>query len=266
MKAEGNIVIQTLSVELFVYLITALCALLLLPRSSNWRLRLLIGTTGLQALAHAASELRAHHPFWNERLSHLTGVLEMFGGALALTAIYLLKRENRDRKSMDAQLRLSEAAVPPAPAPAEESLLARLPREAPAEPREPLAVDLDDDYDLEELDGKPWSDSIRYGAKRRDRRFPASGEIEVTLLGSTRTAFRGQLADISQGGARLFSYEPVTLGTPVKLEFNGHLFLGEVRHCQPWEGRYALGIKFEHSLDLARLSQVLRSNGLATAR
>jgi peptidoglycan/LPS O-acetylase OafA/YrhL len=104
---------EVLSVELTVYLITALCAMLLLPKSSNWRFRLLIGTIGLQSLAHAASELRKHHPFWQSRLGHMTGVIEMFGGALALTVIYLLKHENRDRRSTDARLRLSEAVQPP---------------------------------------------------------------------------------------------------------------------------------------------------------
>jgi hypothetical protein len=219
-----------LTVEPTVYLITAFCALLLLPKSSNWRFRFLIGTIGLQSLANAASELRNHHPFWQSQLGHITGVVELFGGALALTAIYLLKRENRDRHSTDARLRLSEAVQPP------EVRIARA-----------------------KLPAAPWKESIKYFRLRRDRRYPLSGEVEVTVLGDQGFQCSGECVDISRGGARFLVPDAIREGALVKVEFGDCLFLGQVRYCETGDQDFCVGVQFEESLDLRRFAEILRN-------
>jgi hypothetical protein len=56
------------------------------------------------------------------------------------------------------------------------------------------------------------------------------------------------------------------VGTAVKAECNDTLLLGEVCHCQPANGQYAVGLKLEHSLldtaELARLAERLLEEGL----
>jgi len=254
---------DVLTVELIVYLVTALCALLLVPKSSNWRFRLLIGTIGLQALAHAASELRNHHPFWQSRLGHMTGVIEMFGGALALTAIYLLKRENRDRRSTDARLRLSEAAQPP------ESRAANFKPPAPSTnpmPRKdaPELEEVPAEQFIESIFKAPWKESIKDSRLRRDHRYPLDGEVEVTVLGDQGFKSPGECVDISLGGARILVPDAMQAGAQVKVEFGDCLFLGQVRYCETGDQDFYVGVQFGESLDLRRLAEILSARAAAS--
>lgn len=249
---------DVVTVELTVYLITALCALLLLPKSSNWRLRLLIGTIGLQCLAHAASELRKHHPYWQSRLGHMAGVIEMFGGALALTAIYLLKRENRDRRTTDVRLRLAEAVQPPDVRGANSKLPSTsanpMPRKDASELEEASPA-----QSIETISKAPWKESIKYSGLRRDRRYPLSGEVEVTVLGDQGFKRPGECVDIYRGGARFRVPDAIQAGAPVKVEFGDCLFVGRVRYCETDDQDFWVGIQFEESLDLQRLAEIVRS-------
>lgn len=246
-----------LTVEVTVYLITALCALLLLPKSSNWRLRLLIGTIGLQSLAHAASGLRTHHPFWQSRLGHMTGVIEMFGGALALTAVHLLKRENGDRRSTDARLRLSEAAQPPAVAANSKPPATStnpVPRNDAPELEEALT-----EQSIETISKPPWKESVKYSRLRRDHRYPLAGEVEVTVLGDQGFKCPGECVDISRGGARFRVPEAIPKGAQVKVAFDDCRFLGQVRNCETGDQDFCVGVQFEESLGLRRLTEILRN-------
>lgn len=51
---------------------------------------------------------------------------------------------------------------------------------------------------------------------------------------------------------------PLEVGAAVKAECNDTLMLGEVCHCRPDAGHYAVGVKLEHALlhttELARLA------------
>jgi hypothetical protein len=247
-----------LTVELTLYLITALCAVVLLPKSFNWRFRLLIGTIGLQCLAHAASALLNHHPFWQSRLGHMSGVIEMFGGALALTAAYLLKRENRDRLSTDARIRLAESVVqPPGVRTANSKPYSTnanpMPRKAALELEAP-------ERSIETISKAPWNESIKHSRlRRKGRRYPLSSEVEVTVLGHQGFKCPGECLDISRGGARLRVPGAIREGTQVKVEFGDSLFLGQVRYCETGEHDFCVGVQFEQSLDLRRLAEILRN-------
>lgn len=244
---------QTWTVETFVYLTTALCALLLLPRSANWRLRLIIGTIGLQGLSHAVTQMRLNHPFWQSRLGTITGVVEMFAGALALTAIYLLKKENVARKSTDARLRLSEADEKTLPQPAAKQDGAISGARLVADAREGISQ-------IPRSSSSP-SHSGPHRKLRQSRRFSVSLSAQVTRLDGEGGEFGCEVADISRGGLRLRMTEFIPPGGLVKIEFRDVLYLGEVCRCDEVEGHYEAGVKFEHLLNLASLAKLLREIG-----
>lgn len=242
---------ETWTVELFVYLAATLSAVLLLPRCVNWRLRLIVGIIGLQGLAQALSDLKLHHPFWQTRLASTAGIVELFGGALALTAIHLLRRENAARKSTEARLRLSEAAEG---VPVFRSALQNgdgtIPPQTAGSGTEPAA------------NADTWPSGPEPPRKlRRDRRFPVSVHATFTMLDGDRQVLVCRVADISQGGASLCLPELVPPGRLVKVEFQHHMYLGEVCWVQEVGELFITGVRFEQTLDLNELSRILREAG-----
>jgi hypothetical protein len=106
---EGNTLepetsIISANARLVVHFITLCCALLMASRSQNWRLRLLACVVGLQVLVSSAAE----SGIAQGNILQVIHILQLLGDALALTAIYLLWKENRDRKTSDMALRLAE--------------------------------------------------------------------------------------------------------------------------------------------------------------
>jgi hypothetical protein len=93
---------------LLAYLITVGCALVVSKRSSNWRIRLLALTVGLLPLCEAAALLGRHHIWLNGEIADMAESMELLVGALCLTAIHLLSKENDDRRNTDARLRVVE--------------------------------------------------------------------------------------------------------------------------------------------------------------
>lgn len=243
---------QTWTVELFVYLTTALSALLLLPRCANWRLRLIVGTIGLQCLAQSVTQLKLNHPFWQTRLASTAGVVELVGGALALTAIYLLRHENAARKSTEARLRLSEAAE-------------GLPALARALGNNAVGLQPQDesrDQSLLELGGgETEAAEIDPRDLRNSRRFPVSLVGKLTRMGADEKTLYCEVADISRGGACLSLPEFIPPGALVKIEFQYQMYLGEICRTQQVGGQFISGVKFEHMIDLGELSRILRVAG-----
>jgi hypothetical protein len=99
---------------LFVYALSAICSIVVSKRSSNWRIRLLALTVGLLPFCQAVVLLGKHQIWISAQVGEIAEMLELLVGALCLTAIHLLNRENKDRKNTDAKLRVSEAGPQPA--------------------------------------------------------------------------------------------------------------------------------------------------------
>lgn len=94
----------------FAYLLTTASAIVLMKRSSNWRIRFLAFTVGLVPLCQSII-LMADHKIWiTPDAKHTAEVLELLVSALSLTAVYLLNKENRDRMTTDVRLRVAEGA------------------------------------------------------------------------------------------------------------------------------------------------------------
>ena len=103
----------SIGAALLAYLISVICSLVVSMRSSNWRIRLLAFTVGLLPLCEAVVLLGRHQIWLNTEIAEVAESLELLVGALCLTAIHLLNRENANRRNADARLRVAEATPPP---------------------------------------------------------------------------------------------------------------------------------------------------------
>jgi hypothetical protein len=93
---------------LLAYLLSVFCSFVLAKRSSNWRIRLLALTIGLLPLCQAVILLGRHRIWLSTEVAELAESLELLVGALSLTAIHLLNKENGDRRNTDVLLRVTE--------------------------------------------------------------------------------------------------------------------------------------------------------------
>jgi hypothetical protein len=79
--------------------------------------------------------------------------------------------------------------------------------------------------------------------------------LRVTVLsadGASDRVFAAHLADWSDGGMRLTAAEPLAPGTPVRVDWDDQLALGEVCHCSSLAtdvpGGYAIGLRVQQML------------------
>ena len=93
---------------LLAYLLSVFCSLILARRSSNWRIRLLALTIGMLPLCQAVILLGRHRVWLSTEVAEVAESLELLVGALSLTAIHLLNKENGDRRNTDVLLRVTE--------------------------------------------------------------------------------------------------------------------------------------------------------------
>jgi hypothetical protein len=89
------------------HFLTTGCALMLIRRGPNRRLRLLTVTVGLMSLSQTIMLLQSGG-LWQTSSMFFTGSHQVLIGALSLLAIHLLGREIWDRNHTDRRLRLVE--------------------------------------------------------------------------------------------------------------------------------------------------------------
>ena len=97
---------------IFAYLVATACAIVLMKRSSNWRIRFLAFAIGLAPLCQTIILLGNQHIWITPNIGHTAESLQLSDSALCLAALHLLNRENRDRKGTDVRLRVAEAPSP----------------------------------------------------------------------------------------------------------------------------------------------------------
>ncbi len=80
--------------------------------------------------------------------------------------------------------------------------------------------------------------------------------VTVTVLGILKQPpMAGRVLDMSGGGLRLFVPMPIPCGSPVKVEGDNMLVLGEACRSAPARGAYDVGLAVSHSLgSLAELA------------
>ncbi|MBK5292768.1 MAG: hypothetical protein JJE04_13965 [Acidobacteriia bacterium] len=102
----------TIWAALFAYLMTVLSVLVLIRRSANWRIRLLCAVIGLMLISQCVT-LVGQRDLWISRsisrsVAGAVESMQLLIAVLALTAVHLLNKENRDRRATDARLRVVE--------------------------------------------------------------------------------------------------------------------------------------------------------------
>jgi hypothetical protein len=97
---------------LFAYLVTVACSFIVAKRSVNWRIRLLALTFTLLPLCQIVVLLAKEHIWIEQEVGQIAESLELLAGALCLTSVHLLSKENTNRKNTDSRLRVAEEALP----------------------------------------------------------------------------------------------------------------------------------------------------------
>ena len=103
----------SLGSALFAFSLSIICSLVVAKRSSNRRIRLLALTVGLLPLCQAVVLMGRHHVWLGTEVAEIAESLELLVGALCLTAIHLLNKENGDRHNTDLRLRVAESTPAP---------------------------------------------------------------------------------------------------------------------------------------------------------
>jgi hypothetical protein len=90
---------------------------------------------------------------------------------------------------------------------------------------------------------------------------PNTHRVRVTTLGDARAEFPGRIEDSSHHALRLIADRSLPAGSPVMLEMDENLLLGEVMSCRPRGVEFSLCVDLEHSLihtrELAKLARQL---------
>jgi hypothetical protein len=78
---------------------------------------------------------------------------------------------------------------------------------------------------------------------RREARLPCDPTgVHAHLKGSGRH-FTGRIVEVSRTGVQIQIDEAVPVGSVMTVEFGGTLLTGDIRHCQPRDGRFTVGIQ-----------------------
>ena len=92
--------------------------------------------------------------------------------------------------------------------------------------------------------------SLRGLDGRTERRHSINKEVRVVMIGAAETSIRGQVMDASDSGLGLRLPSAIPAGSPIRLDVDGTLILGEVAHCRRRGDSYAVGLKSVHQLDV----------------
>ena len=88
--------------------------------------------------------------------------------------------------------------------------------------------------------------------RRREPRIRVDAQAEVTLLGDEpAAAFPGTIADISSQGLRLVVDRVLPSDSAVRVSFDKHQLLGEVRYCLPNGSVFWVGVQLRETLTSA---------------
>jgi hypothetical protein len=92
---------------------------------------------------------------------------------------------------------------------------------------------------------------------RKEPRLKANQSVIVTALG-LMPPMSGRVLDMSGSGLRLRLPNPVPCGSPVKVESQRMMMLGEVSRCEGEAEGYAVGLMLIHTSPIAaKLGRVI---------
>jgi hypothetical protein len=94
--------------------------------------------------------------------------------------------------------------------------------------------------------------------QRREPRLEAEQSVWITLFGEPEIRLPARVKNVSTRGIGLELEGPVAIGSPVKIEVQDCLFLGEVIYCREDEASFFVGVELEQALyGLTELARIL---------
>jgi len=205
--------------ELFAYSLTLAGSLTFAKRSSTWRMRLLACTVALLSLCQTINVLRKHTVWINEDVGAIAQLMEPLSIALCLV---VLSAEDRSSKMTGTRLPVGaeKVNIRYTTSGIASLAIASLGTLRSADPR------------------------VGMVEKRKEPRLPVDCPVIVTVLGGqSPLVTSGIVQDMSGSGLGLRLKSAIPSGSPVKIEGDGVLMLGEVCRCRPADGQYSLGVQ-----------------------
>ena len=94
--------------------------------------------------------------------------------------------------------------------------------------------------------------------QRCEPRLEADQSVWITLFGEPDIRLPARVKNVSTRGIGLELEGPVAIGSPVKIELEDCLFLGEVIYCRQDEASFFVGVELEQALyGLTELARAL---------
>ncbi len=104
----------------------------------------------------------------------------------------------------------------------------------------------------------PLSADKLYMEQRASVRFAVDQPVVVVVLGGTEIRETARVRNVSDAGVQLVWSRNIPAGSPVKIELDNAMALGEVVYCLAEGDQWVFGIKLEHVLNgLAELQRKL---------
>jgi hypothetical protein len=96
--------------------------------------------------------------------------------------------------------------------------------------------------------------------QRLEARIPSDRAVRVTLLGDIDTPLKARVKDMSGNGIGLELERAVPAGTPLKIELDDAVVLGEVVYCRQDGASFTVGVHLEQVLTgLAELRRAMEA-------
>ena len=95
-------------------------------------------------------------------------------------------------------------------------------------------------------------------SQRREPRIEVDQSVWITLFGEPDIRLPAHIKNVSPRGLGLELQGPVAIGSPLKIEVEDSLFLGEVIYCRADAASFYVGVELEQALyGLTELARVL---------
>jgi hypothetical protein len=88
--------------------------------------------------------------------------------------------------------------------------------------------------------------------RRNHPRWPKTSPVQVCPLDGSGRVISGLVQDWSECGAGLVLTSPLATGTPVRLDLDDELSLGEVVYSQSVPAGFLVGVRIKHTLQHLR--------------
>jgi len=230
---------QTIFVQraIFIgFLAAILAGLRVIKIGANRRIRQLATSVVLLALCQGSAVAVTALDWQTKDLGRSIEILQLMACALALAFTHQLNRESRDRTTTDMRLRILDP-IDVAHAWSEE-------RQNPirAERSKLVAV------------GRP--------ERRKTPRFPIGEHGTIQLLDiAEQPKIRVTGLDLSERGLAVECPISLRISSCVRVDFRGHLMIGEVVHCRPSANGSVIGIVLQDWLSRECLEALLFFSG-----